>query len=91
MYISDMPSYTVPENLFVPVRLVSNVQMPINISGTDKVLLLACMEHSEYLKMISKDKRKKIEQLLAENCSIDFDFKCIYDMLNNFFKDIYTL
>ena len=91
MYISDMSSYTVPENLFVPIRLVSSVQMPINISGTDKVLLLACMEHSEYLKIISKDKRKKIEQLLAENCSIDFDYKYIYQMINSFFKDIYTL
>ena len=91
MYISDIASYTVPDDLFVPIRNVSSFQLPIDLNDTDKVILLACMEHSEYLKMLGRYKRKKIEQLLAENCSIDFDYKYIYQMINSFFKDIYTL
>ena len=34
------------------------------INGTDKVLLLSVMEHPEYLKLITRDKRKKIEGLM---------------------------
>lgn len=91
MYICDMSAYTVPTDLFVPVRNVNNFQFPIDVKGVDKVLLLACMEHSEYLRDLERRKRKKIEQLLAENCSINFDFKYIYDLIINFFKNIYTL
>lgn len=91
MYICDMAAYSVPVDLFVPIRCINSYQMPIDMNGTDKVLLLACMEHSEYLKMLGRDKHKKIEQLLAENCSIDFDFKYIYSMIVCFLKNIYTL
>lgn len=91
MDICDMAAYTVPEELFIPVRNVSNFQMPLKINDTDKVLLLACMEHNEYLTMLGRDKRKKIEQLLAENCSIGFDFKYIHQIIVDFFKNIYTL
>ena len=34
------------------------------LAGTDLVLCLACIEHDEYLRMLGKDKRKKIETLL---------------------------
>ena len=91
MYICDMSAYTVPTDLFVSVRNVNNFQFPIDINDTDKVLLLACMEHNEYLKMLGRKKREKIEQLLAENCSIEFDYKQIYNVIIDFFKNIYTL
>ena len=90
MYICDMSAYTVPEDLFIPVRNVSSFQFPLKVNDTDKVLLLACMEHSEYLKMLGRDKRKKIEQLLADSCSVEFDFKFIYKTIVDFFKTIYT-
>ena len=91
VYICDMSAYTVPEDLFIPVRNISNYQFPLDINDTDKVLLLACMEHSEYLKMLGRKKREKIEQLLAENCSIEFNYKQIYNTIINFFKNIYTV
>ena len=90
MYICDMSAYSVPVDLFVPVRNVSSFQLDSNLNGTDKVLLLACIEHNEYLKMLSRKKYEKIEQLLAENCSVDFDFKFIYKTVIEFFKTIYT-
>ena len=91
IYISCMDSYDVPDNLFIPVTNISNFQIPIDLSGSDKVILLACMEHMEYIKYLDRRKRKKIEQLLAENCSIDFDFKYIYRLIVDFLKNIYTL
>ena len=90
MYICDMLAYTVPSDLFVSIRNVNNFQLPIDINDTDKVLLLACMEHNEYLKTLGRKKREKIEQLLAENCSIEFDYKQIYNLIIDFFKNIYT-
>lgn len=91
MYICDMSAYTVPIDLFIPVRNVNSFQIPLEVKGIDKVLLLACMEHNEYLRELDRRKRKKIEQLLAENCSIDFDYKQIYNIIIDFFKNIYTL
>lgn len=90
-YICDMPAYTVPEELFIPINCISNFQMSVDIKGIDKVLLLACMEHNEYLKELDRRKRKKIEQLLAENCSVTFDYRKIYNLINDYFKNIYTL
>ena len=91
MYICDMSAYTVPSELFVPIRNIGNFQLGSDLNGTDKVLLLACMEHNDFLKMLGRKKREKIEQLLAENCSIDFDYKTIYKIVTDFFKNIYTL
>ena len=91
MYICDMSAYTVPQELFLPVNCLSSYQMNSDIKGIDKVLLLACMEHNEYLRELDRRKRKKIEQLLAENCSIDFNFEYIYSLVTDFFKNIYTL
>lgn len=89
--IESMFFYKVPQELFIPIRNINNFQLPIDLSGTDKVLLLSCMDNPSYLKYLDSRKRKKIEQLLAENCSIDFDYKYIYQIINNFLKDIYTL
>lgn len=87
----EMLSYSVDEKLFVPVRDVNNFQLPVNLNGTDKILLLACMEHPEYLKDLGRDKRKKIEQLLAENCSIDFDFESINKTIREFINTLYSI
>ena len=90
MYICDMAAYTVPEDLFVSINCLSEFQLGVDVKGIDKVLLLACMEHNEYLKELDRRKRKKIEQLLAENCSVDFDYKYIYSVILNYFRTIYT-
>ena len=91
IHISDMGFYRVPEDLFIPIRSVSSFQVPFNISGTDKILLLACMDHPEYLKDLRREKRKKIEQLLAENCSIVFDYAVINKTIHDFINKIYSL
>ncbi|MBP3931515.1 MAG: hypothetical protein J6D47_18375, partial [Peptostreptococcaceae bacterium] len=89
--IDTMYSYEVPRELFISVRNVSSFQMPVGLSGTDKILLLACMEHPEYVKDLSRDKRKKIEQLLAENCSIDFNYETINKTIKDFINSIYSI
>ena len=89
--IDSMSVYSVPEELFIPVRDINNFQLPVDIKGTDKILLLACMEHPEYLKDLDSRKRKKIEQLLAENCSIDFNYKTINKIIQEFINTIYSI
>lgn len=89
--ISDIDSYNVPSDLFIPVSCVGGFQMPIDVKGIDKVLMLACMDNPEYLSELDRRKRKKIEQLLAENCSIDFDFDKINFVIRSLLKTIYTL
>ena len=88
--IDSMSVYSVPEDLFIPVRDLNNFQLPVDLKGTDKILLLACMEHPEYLKDLGRDKRKKIEQLLAENCSIDFNYQNINKTIRDFINTIYS-
>ena len=39
--------------------------LPDDLTGTDYVLCMACLEHPEYLQHLSYRKGKKIEQLLA--------------------------
>lgn len=48
-----------------PVVLDNGSSLPPDLTGTDRVLCLACMEHSEYIAELPYKKRKKIEQLLA--------------------------
>jgi hypothetical protein len=91
IYIDKIDSYNVPCELFIDISCISNFQIPLDLKGTDKILLLACMEHPEYLRDLGRDKRKKIEQLLAENCSIDIDYVSVKDTIVNCLKSIYTL
>lgn len=47
-----------------PMNVVFDVSnIPDEITGTDKILMLACFEHPEYLNDLERKKRKKIEQL----------------------------
>lgn len=87
--IDVMSVYSVPEELFIPIRCINNFQMPINLSGTDKVLVLSCMDNPVYLKYLDSRKRKKIEQILADHCSIDFNYDLINKTIHNFINDIY--
>lgn len=48
-----------------PVVLDNGSSLPPDLTGTDRVLCLACMEHPEYIAELPYKKRKKIEQLLA--------------------------
>ncbi|MDO0471356.1 hypothetical protein KLO14_18615 [Clostridioides difficile] len=81
--------FNVDTKYFVPVYYIDNFQMSLDIDGTDKVLLFSCMEHPEFLEYLGRRKRKKIEQLLADNCSLKFDFSAIDSVISMFFNCIY--
>lgn len=91
MYIDKMQFYDIPTDLFIDISCVGGFQIPLDLVGTDKILLLACIEHPEYLRDLSRRKREKIEQLLAESCSISFDYGIIKNTIDNCLKSIYTL
>ncbi|MBY1551453.1 hypothetical protein KWX41_18230, partial [Clostridioides difficile] len=82
--------YEVDKKYFVPVYYIDNFQMNLDIDGTDKVLLFSCMEHPEFLEYLGRRKRKKIEQLLAYNCSLKFDFSAINSVISMFFNCVYN-
>ena len=89
-------SYSIDLSLFPNVRFTNSNQLCFGpfqkITGTDKVLLLACMEHPEYLKELSRDKRKKIESLLNSlDTVISFkDCKIIDNCFQDYFKMLNT-
>ena len=62
------------------------------LAGTDLVLFLACNEHPEYIKMLGRKMRKKIEQLLAttaQNVQPDeLSYKDILAQILYYGKDI---
>ena len=90
-----MDSYKVDRSLFPQLRITSAVQMDfgmktVEVTGTDKILLLACMEHPEYLKELGRKKREKIEELLKsldtvvafDNCDqIDYTVRAYFNQI----------
>lgn len=55
------------QRIFPRVFSVSDASPPDNLNGTDLVLFLSCSENPEYLRLLDRYKRKKIERLLATN------------------------
>lgn len=53
------------QRIFPVCRYVGSGVPPDSLKDTDLVLFLACADHPEYLRMLGRNKRKKIEQLLA--------------------------
>ena len=64
-------SYKIDLSLFPNVRFTNSNQLCFGpfqkVTGTDKVLLLACMEHPEYLKELSRDKLSIFLRLSLES------------------------
>lgn len=83
-----MNSYDIPVDLFVELFFVGGLQLNLDLNGTDKVLLLACVEHPEYLKELPRKKKKKIEQLLKSSCSLAFPFAEIKRVVCSFFCNL---
>lgn len=75
-----------------PVVLDNGSQLPDDLTGTDYVLCMACLEHPEYLQHLSYRKGKKIEQLLAttaQNVQPDeLSYKDILAQILYYGKDI---
>lgn len=85
IYLHRMNSYDIPVDLFIELFFIGGFQLDLDINGTDKVLLLACLEHSEYLRELPRKKKKKIEQLLKSSCSVVFSFAEIKRVVSSFF------
>jgi len=63
-------SYDEFVRLFPDVTYVDTGQMILEdlvLEGTEKVVLMACLEHPEYLKMLGRYMRKKIERALESH------------------------
>ena len=78
--------------VFPDVLYFDSAEIPEDVTGTNKVLLIACMEHPELLKEITRDKRKKIRQLLGEaavkvNAS-ELDYKIILQQILDYGKGL---
>lgn len=83
--------YKVDYGIFPDLMLLEEQQLKLEkINGTDKVLLLSVMEHPEYLKLITRDKRKKIEGLMETFYKkITFNgVNKIEETIINYFKSI---
>lgn len=63
-----------------------------SLAGTDLVLFLACNEHPEYIKMLGRKMRKKIEQLLATTAQYvqpdELSYRDILSQIMYYGKDI---
>lgn len=58
-------SFSEFERIFPECWFIGSGSAPDELQGTDLVLYLACNEHPEYIKMLGRKMRKKIEQLLS--------------------------
>lgn len=59
--------------LFPVIYVLGDFQTDLEfnaLSGTDKVLVLACLDNHSYLDMLSRNKREKIKQFIATHSSI---------------------
>ena len=61
----SMSSWADFQRIFPDCWEIGSGLPPDDLQGTDLVLYLACNEHPEYVKMLGRKMRKKIEQLLA--------------------------
>lgn len=84
-----MPFYKIEEDLLLSMYLSGDVQLGFEINGTDKVLMLACLEHPEFLGDLSRRKKEKIMEYITKYCcQIDLEINSINKVLNNYFSSL---
>lgn len=87
--LDKMCFYKVDEDLLVPMYVAGDVQLDISIKGTDKVLLLACLEHYEYINELSRDKKKKIKEYISNLlCQVEIDSTLLNKTINFYFSNM---
>lgn len=59
--------FDIVQAIFPTVYVFDDYQLDINITDTDKVLLLACLGNMEYLDMLGRKKREKVKGILADS------------------------
>lgn len=84
-----MPFYKFEEDLLLSMYVSGDVQLGFDVNGTDKVLMLACLEHPEFLNELSRDKKKKIMGYISKYCcQIDLEINSINKVINNYFSTL---
>ena len=82
------------QDKFVPIIQIGGYEDKLNklkLNDTDKFILRSCIPEPHRVKELGRDKRKKIEQLLADNYSIEFDFKLITKVVSDYFNNMYKV
>lgn len=80
---------TITDSYILPCNVINDTQLPMELIGTDKVLVLACVEHEEYLKELSRRKRDKVKELIS-NCfgRLEIDINSINNTFNSYISSI---
>ena len=88
----DLATWDEFRRLWPKCQVLGSGAPPGKLKDTDLVLYLACSERPEYLKMLGRDKRKKIEQLLATTAQYiepcEESYKSILAQILYYGKDI---
>lgn len=87
--LRDMAFYSLDENLLIPLYITGDVQLGLEVTGTDKVLLLACLEHYEYLDELPRKKKAKIKELISNLlCQVDLEITPLNKTIRSFFSQL---
>lgn len=87
--IDGMCFYELDERLLIPLYISGDVQLGFEVKGTDKVLLLACLEHFEYLDELPRKKKAKIKEFI-ENllCQVEINVEPLNNVINSYFNNM---
>lgn len=87
--LNDMSFYNLDPNLLMPLYITGDMQLDVSVSGTDKVLLLACLEHYEYLDELPRKKKVKIKEIISNLlCQVDLDINPLNKTIHTYFNAI---
>lgn len=87
--LDGMSFYRLDEDLLIPMFITGDVQLGFDVTGTDKVLLLACLEHYEYLDELPRKKKAKIKEFI-ENllCQVEINVEPLNKTVNSYFNNM---
>lgn len=72
------------KKIFPKVLIFNDLQLDVNMTGTDLVLCLACLDDASRLQFLSRRKKEKIEQMLATSTQfLKFDTVQYSQVLNS--------
>ncbi len=78
-----------PNYIYIPESI--QLEIDTKLSGTDRVLLLACLDNPDYISMLEPRKQKKIRSIIGSySPNLEFDnklFNCAVNDYLNIFND----
>ena len=81
----DKSTYGEVEKILPRLYILDNFQFSVNITGTDKVILVAVMNDMALLNELGRTKREKIKSYLRE---IEYNLTLEYEKYNNILQQI---